>query len=261
MESGMPDGAEQLGGFLRARRTRLTPAQVDLPQTRRRRTPGLRREEVAALAEISTEWYVRIEQGRAVSPSPATVDALAVALQLTPDEKNHLKRLADPERKPAFERETVPEPLDRFIRALDQPAYLVGLRWDLLGWNDAARDLFGDLFEGRGNERNILLGMLTDPSARALFGDGWCDEARRMVALFRSTYDVWAQDSAFGDLLARLRTGCAEFDALWRAHDVASPRSGIKTLHRGSEAPRQFEYMSFQSNDDARIKVCLYAEL
>ena len=255
----MPDGTDQLGSFLRARRARLTPAEVGLPQTRRRRTPGLRREEVAGLAGISTEWYVRIEQGRAVSPSPATVDALAAALRLTPGEHRHLKRLADPERRPAFERETVPEPLDRFIRTLDQPAYLVGRRWDLLAWNDAAGALFGDLFESGRNERNILLGMLTDPSARALFGDGWLDEARRMVALFRPTYDLWAQDAAFDDLLTRLRSGCTEFDALWSRHDFALPTSGIKALHRDGEEPRRYAYMSFQSNDDEAIKVCVYA--
>ena len=135
----MAEAGEQLGNFLRSRRERLEPEQLDFSGTRRRRTPGLRREEVASFAEISTEWYVKLEQGRAGAPSTTTVDALARALRLSEVEHGHLLMLARSSRRPAFVREEVPAPLRHLIESLDQPAYATGLRWDVLAWNGAPR--------------------------------------------------------------------------------------------------------------------------
>lgn len=257
----MPDITDQLGSFLRSRRERFAPNQVGLAATRRRRTPGLRREEVAGLAGISAEWYVKLEQGRAVAPSSATIDALAAALRLSPEEHAHLRRLARPEHRPCFARETVPASLERFIQSLGQPAYIVGLRWDLLVWNPAAQALFGALIDGPESERNILVGMLTDPCARALFGLGWNDEARRMTALFRSTHDVWAADPAFTSLVARIHKDCPDFYGWWNTHDIGVPASGIKSLDHPDRGITRYEYVTFQSNDDNRLKVCVFTEL
>src|ERR1700755_431663 len=119
----------ELGDFLRSRREKLTPKAVGLPIGRRRRTPGLRREEVAELAGIGVDWYIRLEQGRSVSPSVTTIDSLARALRLT--------RRVD---RRAFVRETVPATLKRIVNGLTQPAYITGRRWDVLCWNEAAED-------------------------------------------------------------------------------------------------------------------------
>lgn len=247
----------ELGDFLRSRRENLSPREVGLSDGRRRRTQGLRREEVAELAGISTDWYVRIEQGRAVSPSVITIDALAGALRLREAERAYLRKLARSADHGAFSREVVPATIRRLVENLDQPAYLTGRRWDLLAWNVATAEIFG--FDRLGEEdRNILVYMLTDPDARHLFGDSWADEAKRMVAQFRTTHDLWAGDPAFVDLLERLQRGSPEFAGWWEAHDVRGSVAGEKLLNHPSRGPLRFEYATFQANDDPALKLAIY---
>src|SRR5580693_9507375 len=169
----MPDPSRsEFGNFLRSRRAKLNPKAVGLPIGRRRRTAGLRREEVAELAGIGVDWYIRLEQGRTVSPSVTTIDALARALRLTKAEHAHLRALARDADRRAFSRETVPEPLRRLVENLNQPAYITGRRWDILVWNKAAEDIFafGRLAE---EDRNSLISMLTNPNSRRLFAANW----------------------------------------------------------------------------------------
>src|SRR3954470_20897890 len=210
---------KQLGDFLRSRRERLTPKAAGLPVGARRRTPGLRREEVASLAGIGIDWYVRLEQGRCVSPSLTTIDAISRALQLSDVEREHLRALTNHADGARFEREIVPEALQRLLDDLRQPAYITGRRWDVLAWNRAADQLFGfdQLAEP---ERNILIFLLTTPAARKLFGSGWADQAKRVVAQFRTSHDLSAGDPAFIELLRKLRAGCPEFSGWWKNHEV-----------------------------------------
>ena len=217
------------GDFLRSRREKLNPAAVGLSSLRRRRTPGLRREEVAELAGIGVDWYIRLEQGRTVSPSPTTIEALARALQLDQSERGHLRALARNADRRSFSRETVPESIRRLIERLQQPAYVTGRRWDVLAWNTAAIDVFTDFGRLADGDRNILLYVLTNPDARFLFGTAWAEEARRMVAQFRATHDLWAGDPAFSELLDRLRRGSPEFSNWWETHDVRTAAGGRKT--------------------------------
>src|SRR6201996_7539828 len=158
----------ELGDSLRARRERLSPDAVGLGQRRRRRTPGLRREEVAELAGIGVDWYIRLEQGRAVSPSVTTIDALARALRLSKVEHAHLRALALGANRRAFTRETVPAALRSLVESLNQPAYITGRRWDVLAWNKVAADIFAfdRLAE---DDRNILVCILLNPATRRLF--------------------------------------------------------------------------------------------
>ena len=251
-------GRGEFGDFLRSRRERLTPGAVGLPDGRRRRTPGLRREEVAELAGIGVDWYIRLEQGRNVSPSVTTVDALARALRLGKVEHAHLRALARHADRRTFSRESVPEGLRRLIESLDQPAYVTGRRWDILAWNAAAAGVFGDFSRLAEEDRNILSYMLTDPGARRLFGETWANEAKRMVAQFRMTHDLWAGDPAFLDLLHRLRAGSPDFIAWWEAHDIRSVAAGRKTLNHPGRGPLHFEYATFQANDDPALKLVIY---
>jgi transcriptional regulator with XRE-family HTH domain len=247
----------EFGDFLRSRRERLSPKSIGIVGGRRRRTAGLRREEVAELAGIGVDWYIRLEQGRTVSPSVTTVDALARALKLSKAEHAHLRLLArDPDRR-AFAIETVPDSIRRMLGALDLPAYVTGRRWDVLAWNEAAEDVFrfGGLADA---DRNVLLSMFTNPATRKLFGASWTDEARRMVAQFRGTYDIWAGDPAFVSLLERLREGSEEFTAWWGAHDVRGTMSGRKLLNHARKGRLHFEYTSFQANDDPALKLTIY---
>ena len=250
-------GNKELGDFLRSRRRRLDPAAIGVSVMRRRRTPGLRREEVAERAGISCEWYVKLEQGRDVSASPQTVAALARALTLDAAETEHLRQLADRSAPPAFVREAVPDIVAAIVRELPQLAYVTGARWDVLTWNAAAEELFGF---GRMDERdrNILTYMFTDASARALFADDWAPEAKRMLALFRATHDQRAGDPAFETLIQGLSDASGDFRSWWCSHDVRAPSAGTKTLHPASREPATFAYASFQSNDDPALKLALY---
>ena len=251
----------ELGDFLRARREKLSPQAAGLPDGRRRRTPGLRREEVAELAGISIDWYVRLEQGRDVSPSAATIDALAQALHLSPAEHAHLRTLARNAERPAFVRAGIPESIRRLVESLHHPAYVAGLRWDLLLWNAAAAEVFTRLCGLAEEDRNVLLYMLTDPDARRLFGVGWADEAERMVARFRTTHDLWASDPAFHDLLERLRRGSPEFALWWESHDVRRDWAGQKLLNHPQKGLLRFEYTIHLSNDDPALALLIYTPL
>jgi len=247
----------ELADFLRSRRAKLNPKAVGLPAGRRRRTAGLRREEVAELAGIGVDWYIRLEQGRAVSPSVTTIDALARALRLSKVEHAHLKTLVRPSERPAFVREIVPDSVRSVVESLNQPAYVTGQRWDVLAWNKAAAELFG-LDRVPDAERNTLLFMFTNPKARRLFGEGWAEEAKRMLAQFRATHDLWASDPAFVDLLKRLHEGCPEFAGWWKAHDVRKASAGQKVLSHPKKGAQRFEYASFQANDDPALKLVIY---
>jgi transcriptional regulator with XRE-family HTH domain len=247
----------EFGDFLRSRRAKLTPKSVGLPIGRRRRTSGLRREEVAELAGIGVDWYIRLEQGRTVNPSATTIDALARALRLTKAEHVHLRMLTRAADAPAFAIETVPETIRRMLDGLNQPAYVTGRRWDLLAWNAAAEEVFafGRLAE---EDRNVLLLMFTSARTRKLFGNSWTEEARRMVAQFRASHDVWAGDPAFNALLARLRQASPEFSRWWGAHEVRGIAAGRKILNHPKKGVLQFEHTSFQANDDPGLKLVIY---
>jgi len=247
----------EFGDFLRSRRERLSPASVGLPAGRRRRTIGLRREEVAELAGIGVDWYIRLEQGRTVQPSAATIDALARALRLSQAEHAHLRALTRTADRGAFARETVPDSIRRMVERLNQPAYVTGRRWDVLVWNDPAEQIFafGRLPEA---DRNTLLSMLTNPASRRLFGAGWADEAKRMVAQFRATHDLWAGDPAFLDLIARLRQGSPEFAQWWESHEIRDTVAGQKSLSHPKHGRLRLEYTTFQSNDDPALKLIVY---
>lgn len=245
------------GDFLRSRRKKLRPDAVGLHDGPRRRTPGLRREEVAELAGIGVDWYVRLEQGRDVSPSETTLDALARALRLDKAEAAHLRALARRDASRAFVPERVPPSIARLVANLNQPAYVTGRRWDILVWNAAAADLLG--FDRLAQaDRNILVYMFVEPHARELFAASWADEARRMIALFRASHDLHASDPAFIALVARLRTSSSEFAQWWDAHDVRSGVSGQKVFAHARQGVQRYEYATFQANDDPALKLAIY---
>jgi transcriptional regulator with XRE-family HTH domain len=246
-----------LGDFLRSRRETLSPKSVGLRPGQRRRTAGLRREEVAELAGIGVDWYIRLEQGRATRPSVTTIDALARALRFTKAEHAHLRALAATADRRPFVRESVPPSIALLVESMNLPAYVTGRRWDILAWNDPADEIFG--FSKRPVEdRNILLNMMIGKDARQLFGKAWPDEAKRMLALFRTTHDLWAGDPAFEELSARLRAGCPEFGGWWDKHDVGTAVAGVKSLTPTKRGIERLAYATFQSNDAPDLKLTIY---
>ncbi len=171
--------------------------------------------------------------------------------------RRHLRALTRNTDRRAFTRETVPATIRRLVESLNQPACVTGRRWDVLAWNAAAAEIFA--FDRIAEEdRNTLLAMLTNPRTRRLFGDAWADEARRMVAQFRATHDLWAGDPAFLDLLDRLRRGRPEFATWWGAHDIKSVAARQKLLAHPKKGALRFEYASFQANDDPALKLVIY---
>jgi transcriptional regulator with XRE-family HTH domain len=212
---------------------------------------------VAELAGIGVDWYVRLEQGRTVSPSAATVDALARALRLGKAEHKHLRALTQNTDRRAFVPETVPPAVLRTVERLNLPAYVTGRRWDILAWNAAADEIFAfsRLPEGERKRSPERADQSYDAAAvRCLLGGG----ARRIVAQFRATHDLWAGDPAFRELLARLRQGCPEFAGWWEAHDVGSVSAGQKSLSHPRKGRLKLEYASFQANDDPALKLVIY---
>ena len=187
----------ELSDFLRTRRARIAPAGIGFPAARRRRTPGLRREEVAQLAGMSATWYTWLEQRRPISVSRGMLDNLARVLQLNPVERIQLFRLA--RREPAIDstpqRETVSP---RFQRMLDQsdimPSFVMGRRWDVLGWNRAARAFFLDFEQVPPDERNLVWLLFTHPALRSLVVE-WSTRAQDTLARFRADYGRCAGDS------------------------------------------------------------------
>ena len=250
-----------LGEFLRSRREALTPEAGESRTVRRRRTPGLRREEVAERAGIGIDWYIRLEQGRTVVPSSATIEALGKALRLNKVEYAHLRALASKHQRPVFVRETVSEDLRRMLTHLRYPAYITGLRWDLLAWNQAAEELFGGFTKVREQDRNLLLLMLTAPEMKNLFGAAWKAEGRRMLARFRTTYDLWAGDPAFVELRELLRERCSQFESWWNTHELGSNAGVQKLLNHPVNGPLSFSTASFQANDDSSLKLVIYTPL
>ncbi|MGW5262197.1 helix-turn-helix transcriptional regulator [Microbispora sp. NPDC004025] len=222
----------ELADFLRRRRARLTPADVGLSQGARRRTPGLRREEVAQLAGMSTDHYTRLEQARGSRPSRQMLAAVARALRLTGDERDHLFHLAGEEpprdRRPGTEH-VRPGLLLVLDRLTDTPAQVVSDRGDVLAQNAMARALHGDVSARPEAEHNVAWRYFTDPAARELFPAEDRDRAARVaVADLRATLARRPDDTRLAGLVRRLRAHSEEFAALWDTHDVAVRRSDVK---------------------------------
>ncbi|WP_244849235.1 hypothetical protein [Caballeronia sp. SL2Y3] len=143
------------------------------------------------------------------------------------------------------------------IAKLELPAYVTGRRWDLLAWNAAAADLLG--FERLAKaDRNILVFMFIEPHSRRLFGATWTSEARRMIASFRATHDLYADDPAFVELVERLRVNSTEFAKWWNAHDVRGGTSGQKVLTHPERGAQRYSYATFQANDDPALRLAIY---
>lgn len=224
----MPEKPE-LSEFLRSRRGRLRPVDVGLPERGYRRVPGLRREEVAALAGMSTDYYVRLEQGRNISASAEVLDALARALRLDDTERLHLHDLA--KRRPA--RQSTPPPqrvrpgVQLLIDSLAQPAFVLGRRTDVLATNRLARALLTDFDALPAPERNHARWLFLNPDARELYGD-WETVARENVAILRMDAGRHPDDTRLTALIGELSTKSPEFARWWADHDVLVRGHGTK---------------------------------
>ena len=224
-------GHVELGAFLRSRRERLSPDDVGILPGLRRRTPGLRREEVALLAGVGVTWYTWLEQGRPINASVQVLDAVARTLRLDGAERSHLYRLAGVAAVPAAEDGVGLEPEVQGI--LDglapMPACVYNARYDLLAWNHQYRALFPGLVDAPVSERNALWHVFTSARCCCQFVNRET-EAPRMVATLRSAFGAHVGEPAWTEFVDRLGAASPEFAGMWAGQDVAEPGTRQKTF-------------------------------
>ncbi len=253
--------AREFGDLLRSRRERLQPADVSLPAGNRRRTRGLRREEVALLAAISPTYYAFLEQGRDVTPSRQVLDALADALRLSPTERAHAHQLVrgDPAPDAYVAIEALAPVVSALVDRLDPcPTYVTGRRFDVLGANRAARLLWTDWTVVEPDARNILWWTFTNPAAREVFVE-WDKEAGAQLARFRAAAARHPDDLAFTELIGRLHNSSPEVRAWWPRHDVAPLSSGSKRLRHPTLGELELDHVVLQVADQPEQKIITFA--
>ncbi|MEU4589908.1 helix-turn-helix transcriptional regulator [Micromonospora aurantiaca (nom. illeg.)] len=232
----------ELAVFLRSRRERITPADVGLPAGRRRRTPGLRREEAARLAFISTEYYTRLEQGRGPRPSREVLAGLARALRLSDAERDHLHHLAGappapPSGPPREVRQSV---LDLLHRLPQAAAFVTSAAFEVIAWNDLAAALMEDFSAVPRRDRNLVRRAFLGPH---LHGAGLYDVsdvsefARHSVGRLRAAAARYPDDPEMAALIADLLAGSEEFARLWASHEVGGARTLCKTFRHPLVGP------------------------
>jgi transcriptional regulator with XRE-family HTH domain len=244
----------ELGEFLRSRRAELTPTAVGLPQTRRRRTPGLRREEVAELAGISTALYAWLEQARPVPVSRHTLDAIASALRLSADERLHLQNLGRPE-TPEIE-ECVSPALRRVMASLSgHAAYVLDHVWDIVLENAVAVAMFG-ASNTEGAERNLLKRVLTVDSTRSFFTD-WEMAAIALIERFQFDFFAHAADSRMIGLAEELRANPV-FDRVWSTHRVRRVNNAVLRFVHETAGALAFETTSYHVSESPGLRLLLF---
>ena len=254
----------ELGDFLRTRRARMTPEAAGLPRGSRRKTPGLRRAEVAQLVGVSVDWYTWLEQGRSITPSTQVLERLVQMLRLDANERNHLFLLAQQQPPPVQVQatESVSPALQHFLDQFGtRPAFVSGRRWDILAWNDAGCAIFGDYRRMTApRERNTIWGIFTNPLSRQ-FVVNWEEDARHLLAQFRSSCARYPGDAQLIELVHDLQLRSPEFRAWWPDHEVLSGQEGRKTLNHPQVGYLLFERLTFQVFDTPDIKVTVYTPL
>ena len=260
--SGYPGTATttraELSEFLKSRRARISPATVGLPAGRRRRTPGLRREEVADLAGVGLTWYTWLEQGRDIRVSDEVLTSIARALQLEPAERAHLFRLAG--HAPPTPEPGSPVVSPRLCRVLDAwdpyPAHITGRRRDVLAWNRTSEAINGwsQLPDDR---RNLLWFVFMVPSTRTLLVD-WESEAALTVAALRAEAGQDLSKPDYQELINDLLEGSPDFAAIWARQDVRGRREGLKRFRHPQFGRFDLEYTSLQVAEQPSLRVSLY---
>jgi transcriptional regulator with XRE-family HTH domain len=242
-----PDRRRELGAFLRARREAISPAQAGLlPAARdRRRTPGLRREELAQICGISTTWYTWTEQGRDIALSAEALARLADALRMTAAERAYLFELTK-RRDPApaawpADALAVPPELLALLQVTEVPAYLLDRLWHARGWNQAAGDLFAPWFES--GETSLLRFVFLNPAAQGFICD-WEERARRLLAEFRADIVHDPEDAAVAGMVGDLLRESPDFAWFWNSHAVLGRDGGLRKFNHPARGVVRYEQMT-----------------
>jgi transcriptional regulator with XRE-family HTH domain len=251
--------ANSLGTYLKDRRAKLDPTAFGFP-LKRRRTPGLRREEVAQRANVSATWYTWLEQGRGGAPSADVLDRIARAMMLTDVEREHLFLLGLG--RPPEVRYHAPEGISpRLQRVLDtleySPAFIRTATWDLIAWNRAAAAVLTDYGTLPDGQRNVLRMMFRDSRVRAA-QPNWQSVARYVVASFRADVARAGAARNVQSLVDELCATSPEFAAMWRDNDVRGHGDGVKVLHHPIAGPLSMEFSAFAVDGRPDLNMVIY---
>jgi transcriptional regulator with XRE-family HTH domain len=250
---------EELGKFLKTRRAKLAPEDFGMPSGPRRRTPGLRREEVALLAGVGVTWYTWLEQGRQINASTQVLDAVASTLRLDGAERWHLYRLAEatPVRS-GVSAEAVPDELRQIIRSLSpNPAVVMNSRLDVYEANEGHRGVFRDWHELPCIHSNLLWCAITEPTARAKFLN-YDTEIPYLVARLRSGYGAHVGDPEWEEDIARLCRMSTEFTELWDRHEVAEPQRRTRILLHADAGELMFTWTELVAPGHGDLRLGVY---
>jgi transcriptional regulator with XRE-family HTH domain len=261
---GSESGGMELGRFLRARRTQTDPEHVGLTVgSGLRRTPGLRREELATLSGISIDYYVRLERGKETRPSPSVLDALARALHLDDREHQHLRELAaraarySPEPPPAPSR-TVRPHLKLLLESIrPNPAYIISRSMDLLAWNPGGLALYSGLDDWPATQRNLARYLFLHPTARTLFPD-WDNQVRACVSRLRAVAGTAPDAPDLTSLAGELLLKSPDFAKLWERYDVTGRKPAQKTFHHPHVGTITLSAQSMNLEDTAGQRLGVY---
>ena len=250
----------ELTDFLRTRRAQVTPEQVGLEANGRRRTPGLRREEVAQLAGVGLSWYTWLEQGRDIHPSAQVLDAIARVLALDAAERAHLFHLARvelPLPEGDYPRQASPELRAIVAGLVPHPAFVTGPRADLLAWNRPAVAVFTDFGAMPPEGRNLLRWLFADP-ARDHTAATWEDTAKHTLARFRAQHARRPDDPSFAALIEELSAASPEFRAWWPRHEVVAEQAGTKTIEGHALGTLRLHHLQSMPTSDPELRLTMY---
>jgi transcriptional regulator with XRE-family HTH domain len=251
---------KELADFLKTRRAKILPSQVGLSPAMRRRTPGLRREEVAQLAGIGITWYTWLEQGRTIHVSAQVIESLARVLLLDKQERIHLYLLANqplPAEIPGYQGQVSPI-LQHVLDNLELcPAFITDQRWNAIAWNKAACLVFGDLGEMNARQRNIVWAMFTDHFYKQLYVD-WDLHAKSLLGRFRSTCGKYIEDAWLKQFIDELKEQSAEFNLWWPLHEIQDDGGVYKQLNHPVAGILDFESSSFDVPDNSGFKLFVH---
>lgn len=250
---------KQLGEFIRLHREQTKPQDVGLRADGRRRTPGLRREELAQLCDVSPTWLTWLEQGRPVSASAKVLSRLADIMHLTAAERTYLFRLADKLDTTSEAKNDSPSAnFTAIVKAIRTPAYILNRQWDAVTWNRPASDLFsGWLDQGKAAApANLLRFMFGSSSARKLIAD-WPERAQRLVAEFRADCGKYADDEPYASLIAELTRDSEEFKKLWNAHHVLGRDGGSRRFQHPTQGALTFEQVTLNLAAAREVKLVM----
>lgn len=250
---------KELGDFLKIKRAKILPSQVGITQVAHRRTPGLKREEVA----LSISWYTWLEQGRPIQVSTQVIESLSRVLLINKQERSHLYFLANLPVSADIpqDQEIISSMLQHVLDSLIfSPSLVMDQRWNVIAWNKAACLIFGDFNKMNVRERNIVWEMFTNRKYKKLFVD-WDYHAKNLIGKFRLTYGQYIKDSWFIQFIDELKMQSEEFDLLWSLHEVQSKSETYKQLNHPTVGRLDFGVIKFDVSDNPGLTLIVHTPL